>query len=79
MQLVCTVNKICDSLDRGNEVRAVFLDISKAFDKVWHAGLLAKMKNLGVGGTLLNWFEFYLKSRQRRVVIEGSSSTSKEV
>ena len=79
MQLVYIVNKIYDCLDRGNEVRAVFLDISKAFDKVWHAGLLAKMKNLGVGGTLLNWFESYLKSRQQRVVIEGSSSSWKEV
>ena len=79
MQLVYIVNKIYDCLDRGNEVRAVFLDISKAFDKVWHAGLLAKMKNLGVGGTLLNWFESYPKSRQQRVVIEGSSSSWKEV
>ena len=61
MQLVYIVNKIYDCLNRGNEVRAVFLDISKAFDRVWHAGLLAKMKNLGVGGTLLNWFESYLK------------------
>ena len=79
MQLVYIVNKIYDFLDRGNEERAVFLDISKAFDKVWHAGLLAKMKNLGVGGTLLYWFESYLKSRQQRVVIEGSSSSWKEV
>ena len=75
MQLVYIVNKIYDCLDRGNEVRAVFLNISKAFDKVWHAGLLARMKNLGVGGTLLNWFESYLTSRQQRVVIEGSSSS----
>ena len=37
------------------------------------------MKNLGVGGTLLNWFESYLKSRQQRVVIEGSCSFWKEV
>ena len=79
MLLVYIVNKIYDCLHRGNEVRAVFLDISKAFDKVWHAGLLAKMKNLGVEGTLLNWFESYLKSRQQRVVIEGSSSSWKEV
>ena len=39
MQLAYIVNKTYDCLDRGNEVRAVFLDISKAFDKVWHAGL----------------------------------------
>jgi hypothetical protein len=37
------------------------------------------MVNLGVEGTLLNWFESYLKSRQQRVVIEGSSSSWKEV
>ena len=51
----------------------VFLDISKAFDKVWHAGLLKKLEALGVGDHLLSWIESYLMNRKQRVV-EGQSS-----
>ena len=50
------------------EVRAVFLDISKAFDKVWHAGLLCKLEALGVQPLLLQLFESYLLNRKQRVV-----------
>ena len=63
MQLVYIVHRIHEALDRGNEVRAVFLDISKAFDKVWHEGLLLKLKRLGVDDALYKWFECYLSGR----------------
>ena len=78
MQLTFIVHKIYEPLDRGNEVRAVFLDISKAFDKVWHAGLLAKLKQL-VEGSLFKWLESYLSNRMQCVVIEGSSFSWKEI
>ena len=52
----------------------MFLDISKAFDKVWHSGLLFKLKKNGICGNLLNWFTDYLKDRQQRVVVQGQSS-----
>ena len=42
------------SFDCGYEVRGVFLDISKAFDKVWHNGLIYKLKQNKVSGNLLN-------------------------
>ena len=45
MQLFYIVHRIYEALERGHEVRAVFLDISKAFDTVWHRGLLAKLSN----------------------------------
>ena len=56
------------------EVRAVFLDISKAFDKVWHEGLIFKMKENGICGNLLKFFENYLCNRKQRVVLNGSYS-----
>jgi hypothetical protein len=55
----------------GKEVRVVFLDISKAFDKVWHTGLLKKLEALGLRNPL---FESYLENRMQRVVVEGQSS-----
>ena len=43
--------------------RFVFLYISKAFDKVWYAGLFPKLEALGMQPTLLRWFESYLLNR----------------
>ncbi|XP_015779033.1 PREDICTED: uncharacterized protein LOC107356917 [Acropora digitifera] len=73
-QLIFLVHKIYEALEDGKEVRVVFLDISKAFDKEWHAGLLRKLEALGVQSPLLQWFESYLCNRKQRVVIEGQCS-----
>ena len=54
MQLVYIVHKIHEALEKGNEVRAVFLDISKAFDRVWRRGLLVKLSSVGVEGNLFS-------------------------
>ena len=56
------------------EVRAVFLDISKAFDKVWHDGLIFKLKQNSISGNLLKLFENYLNNRKQCVVLNGSCS-----
>ena len=56
----------------------VFCDFSKAFDKVWHRGLLHKMKAYGITGKLVDWFSSYLKDRQQ-VVIKNNSSTYCEI
>ena len=45
-QLLDINNNFCLALDEGKEVRAVFCDISKAFDRVWHRGLIAKLKHM---------------------------------
>ena len=74
-QLVYLVHKIYDAFEKGKEVRMVFLDISKAFDKVWHKGLLYKLESLGVRGSLLKWFESYLSNRKQRVVVDGQTSS----
>ena len=66
-------------MDDGKEVRVVFLDVSKAFDRVWHTGLLFKLQKLGVQDPLLSWIKNYLCDRQQRVVIEGQSSEWKPI
>ena len=75
-QLIDLVNDIHKSFDHPKclEVRAVFLDISKAFDKVWHDGLLFKLEQNGVCGSVLNLLRSYLVNRKQRVVLNGSSS-----
>lgn len=74
-QLTYLYNDISKAMDEGKEVRAVFCDISKAFDRVWHRGLLQKLSSIGIQGSLLNWFSSYLSSRKQRVVIANSSSS----
>ena len=53
----------------------VFLDAAKAFDKVWHRGLIFKLEQLGVTGSLISWLHSYLHKRKQRVVINGVEST----
>ena len=57
------------SLDDGFEIKGVFLDISKAFDKVWHEIMIYKLKQNGISGKLLNTIKYFLDSRKQRVVI----------
>ena len=59
-QLADIYNTFCKALDEGKEVRAIFCDISKAFDRAWHKGRLFKLESVGIGGSLLNWFTDYL-------------------
>ena len=73
-QLLFLINEIHESFENNLEVRAVFLDISKAFDKVWHDGLIFKLKQNGICGNLLHLFQSYLYKRKQRVVINGSYS-----
>ena len=61
------------------DVRDVFLDISKAFDKVWHIGLLFKLKAYGVDGELLSLLENYLENSKQRVVLNGQNSEWREL
>ena len=66
-------------MDEGYEIRGVFLDISKAFDKVWHEGLVFKLKQNGISGDLLNIFEGFLRNRKKRVVFNGQTSNWKKI
>ena len=61
--------------DDGLEVRGVFLDISKALDKVWHEGLLLKLSLNGISGNLLKLLRDFLYCRKQRVVLNGQNSS----
>ena len=73
-QLADLYNTFAGAIDDGKEIRVVFCDISKAFDRVWHRGLLFKLRLMGLTGSLLSWFSSYLDSRIQRVAVEGSLS-----
>ena len=69
----------CEDVDNGKEVRAVFCDINKAFDRVWYKGLLHKLHGIGFSGKVLSWFSSYLSGRRQRVVFNGKFSKWVEV
>ena len=80
-QLLSITNSIYSSFDCNPslEVRGVFLDISKAFDKVWHDGLLLKIKSFGITGKLLKLMQSFLSNRFQRVVLNGQYSDWKNI
>ena len=74
-QLLSVTYQIFKSLDNVHEVRSVFLDMSKAFDKVWHKGLIFKLKQNGISGNLLSTLTDFLTLRKQRVVLNGQLSS----
>ena len=54
--------------------RAAVVDTSKAFDRVWHAGLLHKLKSYGISGQIFGLISSFLSNRRLRVVLDGKSS-----
>ena len=76
-QLISITHNICRAFDTNPslEVRGAFLDLSKAFEKVWHEGLLYKLKNNGINGNALQLIESFLHNRRQRVVLKGQSSS----
>ena len=73
LQLLSIIQEIHKSLNfnRPEDIRGVFLDISKAFNKVWHEGLIFKLKTYDVKGKLIMLLENYLKNQNQRVVLNG--------
>ena len=70
-QLLEIYQTIIENLDKGKDIKFIFCDVSKAFDKVWHRGLLHKLQKYGITGNMLDWFNSYLTGRQQRVKNEG--------
>ena len=66
-QILSITNEICKSLDNGLEVQGIFLDISKAFHKVWDTGLLYKLKQNGISGKLFDTITNFLTSKYKEL------------
>ena len=80
-QLLSITHQIYSSFDDYNsrEVRGVFLDMSKAFDKVWHDGLIYKLKTFGITSRLLSLLKDFLSNRSQRVTLNGQYSNWRDV
>ena len=70
-QLLEVYHNIIETVASGKEVDIIYLDLSKAFDKVPHSLLLLKLNSYGISGSLLSWFSSYLTDRYQRVVLDG--------
>ena len=67
-------DRIARAFNRSRATRAVALDISKAFDRVLHAGLLHKLKSYGISGQIFGLISSFLSNRRLWVALDGKSS-----
>lgn len=73
-QLLTHFDNILTDLEEGKDVDVIYIDFSKAFDKVDHTILLKKLESFGISGRILKWIESFLKNRKQVVVVDGSTS-----
>ena len=74
-QLISITHEIYKSFDDSYELRGVFIDISKAFDKVWHQGLHYKLRQNGISGELLNILADFVDNKTQRVILNDQYSS----
>ena len=74
LQLVRVVTELSDAANKKESTGAVLLDVSKAFDKVWHEGLLYKLAHSPIPTSTVYFLRSYLSDRTFRVSVEGSCS-----
>ena len=72
--LTVVSDRIARAFNRSGGSRAAAFDISKAFDRVWHAGLLLKRKSYGISGQMFGLISSFLSNRRLQVVLDGKSS-----
>ena len=73
-QLIITINDFAESLNRNEQTDVIFLDFSKAFDKVSHQHLFHKLHHYGIRGDLLTWIKSFVSNRVQQVVVDGQQS-----
>ena len=73
------IDYIYKSLDEGNHVFGIYIDLKKAFDTVQHEILLHQLQHYGIRGLALKWFESYLSKRKKYVVVNSTQSDMLEL
>ena len=71
--LTVVSDRIGRAFNRFRANQAVALDISKAFDRVWYAGLLHKLKSYGISGQIFGLISSFLSNRWLHVILDGKS------
>ena len=77
--IITLVDKLINSLDMGDIIISVFLDLKKAFDTVDHHILLKKLYAYGIRGNFFKWFERYLCDRSQYVVYNNQESMTHQL
>ena len=67
-------SEVFEAVDSGKAYDTIYLDFSKAFDRVPHERLIKKVEAHGIGGDVLRWIKEWLKDRKQRVCINGVKS-----
>ena len=78
-QFLANTHEICKSFDACLDLWAVFLDVSKAFDKVCYQGLFYKLKQNGISSNFLEILNDFLQDQTQRVVLNGQNSSRTNV
>ena len=74
-QLVYVVDTWLRDLENGNQLSAIFMDFQKAFDRVWHTGLVHKLRTLGVLPNSVSWISSFLTDRTIAVRVSSCLSS----
>lgn len=78
-QLVETIDHLCIAVDACMQIDVIFIDFSKAFDRVSHHKLLFKLRDVGISENVLSWIRAYLSNRQQAVRVGDAMSGNREV
>jgi len=70
---------IRDTLISGKICVVVFVDLKGAFDRVWHMGVIYKLKTLGFSGRIIGWLYSYLCDRKFKILLEGRASAERDI
>ena len=78
-QLLEFLDNLTEALDQGDDVDIIYLDFSKAFDKLQNRRLMKKLRGYGIRGKVYKWIKEFLANRSQQVVVDGQSSSTKPV